>query len=268
MSVNSREPLARLCLHPDAQKKINGLSLVPPEIITLALTRPEYWIKLNQVIKTCKPIVDVIGNLEYHECNLADCMLKLIRCTRQLCQVELVDGEDAGFFTHAKSVFNSEFHAMNTNLHSLALFLHLLCCQLAISQAMKSWTFEDFCKIALKITQQWKWSSRVVALLLDDLRQYRLCKGLFVGGKADVRQWWEELPTKATSNPLKTFAIQIFLIVPHAAEVKRLFLNLGGIQSVKRCNLTVENFEKLGRLCNSYSYEIEWCNKAQGKSTR
>ncbi|KAG2366650.1 hypothetical protein BDR07DRAFT_1273829, partial [Suillus spraguei] len=35
----------------------------------------------------------------------------------------------------------------------------------------------------------------------------------------------------------------LFSIVPHAADVERLFSDLGGIQSVKCCNLTVRTFE-------------------------
>ena len=94
-----------------------------------------------------------------------------------------------------------------------------------------------------------------------------MCRGLFVGGKADAKDWWEELLTKGSIHPLKTFAIQIFMIVPHAAEVEWLFSNLGGLQGVKHCNLTVENFEKLGKLQNHYSYHLQQHNKSLGKST-
>ncbi|KAG2368929.1 hypothetical protein BDR07DRAFT_1198175, partial [Suillus spraguei] len=49
-------------------------------------------------------------------------------------------------------------------------------------------------------------------------------------------------------------AITLFSIVPHAADVERLFSDLGGIQGVKRCNLTVRTFETLGKLRNNYTY--------------
>ena len=42
------------------------------------LVDPGYWVKLNQLVKTCKPIIDAIGNIESHDCNLANCMLELI----------------------------------------------------------------------------------------------------------------------------------------------------------------------------------------------
>ncbi|KAG1814443.1 uncharacterized protein BJ212DRAFT_1300720 [Suillus subaureus] len=48
----------------NAQKKTNNLSPVAPEVIKTVLSDMEYWPHLGQFIKTCKPIVDVIGNLE------------------------------------------------------------------------------------------------------------------------------------------------------------------------------------------------------------
>ena len=38
-----------------------------------------FWVKLNQLVKTFKPIVDTIGNVESHDYYLASCMLKLIQ---------------------------------------------------------------------------------------------------------------------------------------------------------------------------------------------
>ncbi|KAJ6613697.1 hypothetical protein B0H10DRAFT_1692666, partial [Mycena sp. CBHHK59/15] len=57
-----------------------------------------------------------------------------------------------------------------------------------------------------------------------------------------------------TSSPLKTLAITLFSVVPHAVEVECLFSCLSGIQGVKHCNLTVSTFETLGKLCNNYAY--------------
>ena len=173
--------------------------------------------------------------------------------------MEFVEGKDIGFWAHVKSVFNTE-------QHPLSLFLHPLCWTLAISQAAKSWTFEDHCKITLEIAQRWGWSSNTASQLLDDLKQYHLCKGLFIGGKADGKKWWEELSAKGSQHPLKIFTIQILLIVPHTAEVEQLFSNLGSIQSVKCCNLTVENLHKLGKLCGSYTYHIQEQNQHCGIS--
>lgn len=42
------------------------------------LVDPGYWVKPNQLVKTCRPIIDAIGNVESHDCNLANCMLELI----------------------------------------------------------------------------------------------------------------------------------------------------------------------------------------------
>ena len=75
----------------------------------------------------------------------------------------------------------------------------------------------------LKLHTDGKWSLESASELLHDLKEYHLCKGLFVGGKADAKDWWEELLIKGTIHLLKTFAIQIFMIVPHVTEVEQLF---------------------------------------------
>jgi len=62
----------------DAQKKTNGLSPVAADVVKIVLADPDYWPRLKQLIKTMKPIVDTIGNLESREASLADCMLEFI----------------------------------------------------------------------------------------------------------------------------------------------------------------------------------------------
>ncbi|KIJ10350.1 hypothetical protein PAXINDRAFT_58441, partial [Paxillus involutus ATCC 200175] len=57
----------------------------------------------------------------------------------------------------------------------------------------------------------------------------------------------ESLPVSADTNPLKSFAITILSIVPHTGDVEQLFLDLRSAQSLRRCNLSVETFETLGK---------------------
>ena len=102
-------------------------------------------------------------------------------------------------------------------------------------------------------------------VLQDDLKQYYQCKGVFIGGHKDALTWWENLPTTANKNPLKALAITIHSIVPHAAEVERLFSALGGTQSTKRCNLSVSTFETLGKLRANYSRHLYNRDCAEGK---
>ena len=83
-----------------------------------------------------------------------------------------------------------------------------------------------------------------------------------MGGQANVLDWW---PVQAESHPLKTLAIIIHTIVPHATDVERLFSDLGGTQSVKHCNLSVETFETLGKLHNNYPYHLYQKDRAAGK---
>jgi len=58
------------------------------------------------------------------------------------------------------------------------------------------------------------------------------------------------------SHPLKTFALTLLSIINHSAKVEHLFSDLGGIQGIKRCNLTTENFQKLGKLHKHYAHHL------------
>ncbi|KAF9226983.1 hypothetical protein BS17DRAFT_659695, partial [Gyrodon lividus] len=66
--------------------------------------------------------------------------------------------------------------------------------------------------------------------------------------------------------PLKAMAIMLHSIVPHAADMERYFSGLGGMQAAKHCNLTVETFEALSKLCSSYAHHLYKLGYTVGKS--
>ena len=69
-------------------------------------------------------------------------------------------------------------------------------------------------------------------------------------------KWWECLEISADQHPINALAITILAIIPHAADVKRLFSDLTAVQGVKRCNLTVETFKTMGKLRANYNYHL------------
>jgi hypothetical protein len=85
---------------------------------------------------------------------------------------------------------------------------------------------------------------------------------------SDAKDWWKSLVVDIKSHPLKALAIKLFSIVPHAAEVERFFSNLGGIQLVKRSNLTIPHMQTLGMLRNHYTQQLHDVAVAAGKPTR
>jgi hypothetical protein len=74
-----------------------GLSPVNNNVITIVFDTV-HWSYINQIIKLCKPIVDAIGNLESHNATLADCILEMIRCAKDLNDVEIDADDDPEFF--------------------------------------------------------------------------------------------------------------------------------------------------------------------------
>ena len=82
---------------------------------------------MDQIIQICKPLVDIVGDVKSQDATLTDCMLQLIWAHQAVINVPIVEGDDPAFADHAKNVLNVQFHAMNTDIHWLTLFLHPLC---------------------------------------------------------------------------------------------------------------------------------------------
>lgn len=265
--VEFRQPLTLLCLRTDAQIKSNGLSPVATDVIDIVLHNSDFWKRLQHLIKFLKPLVDAIGNIESRNTNLADCMLELLRCARTLQKLETAPTEELDFSFHARTIFNRRFQTMDTNIHSLALFLHPLCRRLAVSHIVKGRSLDAMIHTALQIAHKWRWQQARAGLLVDNLRQYFQCQGPFIGGQQDGLGWWKSLAINPEQFPLKAFAIVILSVVPHAGEVERLFSALGGVQSNRRCNLAVKTFESLGKARSNYCYKLWERDRQAGKSS-
>ena len=256
------------CIREDAMRRIGGLTAIPRDIVNLIIADLQYWNILQQFVKICKPIVDAIGNLESRTASLAECLLELIRCAKAMSELSLDEGEDASLWNHAKATFNSEFHRMDTDLHALALFLHPLCRKLAVSQRASGRNFEVFCKIALEVARKWGWDEKRAFRLLDDMQLYYQMKDPFIGGKASAKDWWESLEINVNKHPLMIMGLRFALIVPHSAEVERLFSDLGGVQGTRRSRLTVDRFEALAKLRANYKKHNYHHLNALGKPTQ
>lgn len=109
---------------------------------------------------------------------------------------------------------------------------------------------------------------QVTKLLVGDMKEYYKSSGIFTGGQADALDWWETLPVSAEQCPLKALAIIIHSIVPHAADIECYFSGLSGVQSVKRCNLSVHTFESLSKLRASYAHFLYQMDSKLGKPIR
>ena len=245
----------QLCIRDDAQTAMRGLSPVNKDVINIVLDG-DHWRQNDQLIRICKPLVDAIGNLESRDTTLADCMLELIAAERAITTIQLKPDDDPAFTQHAQNQVRRRFHEMNTTLHWFALFLHPLARALAISSAPHSRTLKHAYDFAFDVAERWNWSKDTVTKLIQDIGKYHRGEAPFAGGIADARAWWNGLPITHGQCPLKAMAVRIFSIVPHAAEIERLFSDLGGVQSPRRCRLSVPHMETLGILRNHYNGEL------------
>ncbi|KAG1882059.1 hypothetical protein F4604DRAFT_1577538, partial [Suillus subluteus] len=61
-------------------------------------------------------------------------------------------------------------------------------------------------------------------------------------------------------------ASNLHSVVPHAGDVERLFSDMGGTQSVKRCNLSVATFETIAKIHANLRFHSHQKTLASGKS--
>jgi len=123
-------------------------------------------------------------------------------------------------------------------------------------------------RIGLDLASRFGWAEDVAHKLVANIRTYADGSSPFEGGASNGLDWWEGLSIKASDCPLKSMGIRILSIIPHAGEVERLFSNLGHIQGVRRCNLTVPHMQTLGSLRNYYQGVADKKKKESGQSTR
>lgn len=78
MSVWEHKPaLSKLCNMDTAQRAIGGLMPVAKDMYETVFNL-DCWAMTDQLIRICKPLVDIIGDTESCDATLADCMLQLI----------------------------------------------------------------------------------------------------------------------------------------------------------------------------------------------
>lgn len=259
--------LSTTCLREDAQKVTKGQTAVNKDVVRIILRDDTYWSRLDQLILVTRPIVNMIGNLESHTCTLADCVIELLRCARTLAELS-ANNVDEDFLQHTRTVFQARCVKMITPLHALCLFLHPLCRNLALSAELTSgFDLEFMIRTALSILKRWHFrkDEKLAKQLKLDLQDYRMARGPFANGEPDALTWWRNLPIDTNMHSIKTLAIMLFSIVPHSAEVERVFSMLGGVQSPKHCNLSVETFEALSKCRAHYSRQQWERDRAAGK---
>ncbi|KAJ3990836.1 ribonuclease H-like domain-containing protein [Lentinula boryana] len=252
-----RVPLNTLIARPDARKSQNGLSIVHADVRTAVQDYDDsFWPMIDQLIRVAKPLVDAIAVCESQSATLADCMLQFLGAARRVANVSREEGDDPEFIKHAHTTLDKRFWLIATPLHRLALFLHPLCRKLAVLE-YEGFTLRDLKLTALTISKEkWNWSREDCAQLGQDVDDYYACRKGFEGGNKDPCAWWKSLTMNSEKHKLKLFAVAILSIVPHAAEIERLFSSLNGIQSPKRNGLSIPTFDKLAKLRSYYAEEV------------
>lgn len=261
MSISAHQtPLSILVARPDARKPTDGFSAVNVDVIRIIQNVDDvFWPWIDRIIRVARPFVDAIAASEGRSVTLADCMLNLLGAAHQLSTLDNKEDdtdEFKAFRRHAYDVVDKRFRQMATPVHRLALFLHPLCRKFAVVDA-PGFTLRDHRRTALQIAEKWGWSEEEGVLLANDMVTYEACREPFTGGQRDALKWWQLNSASEKTHLLKPFAIAILGIVPHSAEIERLFSSCNGIQSPKQNGLAVETFSKLAKIRSSLVEEAK-----------
>ncbi|KAH8930641.1 hypothetical protein BT69DRAFT_1291661 [Atractiella rhizophila] len=159
------------------------------------------------------PVVDMIGKLERSDCTLADVVLELLCLAKHFDQMDLEQEEDPDigwenlFVEYAVSCFKNRFHAIDSGLFFVALYLHPM--------------RRGIASFLLRLAERWKLSSKASTLLCDNVDEYHNFERKFAETSLNALKYWEELALPPSQYPPISVAIRIFSMLPHAGLLKR-----------------------------------------------
>ena len=198
LTISTSEPLQSICVCGDAMHSQGGLSPVNKDVIETDIFNKDHWNLNKQIIDICKPLVDIIRNIESHDANLADCMVELIDAYWCILNLPIQDTYNTEFYNHTIHVLMKEFNSINSPLHWFALFLHPFCRNLAGSSATHSQMIDNVMWIGLDLASRFGWMEDVARKLTKNICTYGEGGIPFNGGAPNGLDWWKELLVKVS----------------------------------------------------------------------
>ena len=142
----------------------------------------------------------------------------------------------------ALKIISKRAEAFSDDIYFVALYLSPKRKSMAIS---KKKNYKDIRNGIVKLLFNWDFSRIHVSEVLSSLDLYENNVLPFTKAELDLvnpREFWKELVGHVQ---LRALAIKLFSIVPHSAEVERLFSSLGMIKSKSRNKLEIENLRQI-----------------------
>ncbi|MBW0560220.1 hypothetical protein O181_099935 [Austropuccinia psidii MF-1] len=233
MSVQSHEEGFKKCLSTFRNPTIDTPS-IPATVISVIEDR-DHFTSNDALVSLLKPVVDAISRLEHQHTELSDIWKEFSNVYFSLISTTVYD-----CFTsvknHCLKVIHQRAQDFQADIYIISFSLHLSFHNVAVS--LKH-SLKDITVMILVLDRDWQYSKEDAAILIPQIKQYysqhepfgQKCKGVFPSKAID---YWLGLPDTAQCLPLKTLALNICELVPHAAGVEGLFSVMAAIKTKYR----------------------------------
>nr|CCA27740.1 predicted protein putative [Albugo laibachii Nc14] len=208
-------------------------------------------------LKLTRIISDTIAESEKTAVTLADCLLRflVIYKATALLDFPLLYGE---LKQHCLSTIQRRFEEYFRNpIYVVALFLHPKYKSLAISSEL--YNTKDAYGDIIFFASVWRFTKAEVRDMREAVRDYSKGIGYFADFDGVVTyptEWWRNVKSKQPGiEGLRKLAILVHGIVPHVADIERMFSLLGYQHTKSRNNMSTSTLKKIGQLKRYLSLE-------------
>ncbi|CAG8484306.1 16276_t:CDS:2 [Dentiscutata heterogama] len=222
LSVQNYEKGFKACL--DYINNSNECPIIPIKIKEIVTSR-RHFLENEQLTIILRYIVDAIGKLELRNTTVGDVFAELYKVYKKLKMSENSD-IDQEFIEHAKNIINIRAKEFDEPIYYLSFFLHPKFRKIAVSKKL---SLNNMLIYALTFAQKWNFTRKQANQISEQLNNYF----------NNEPPYNSRLSYRAEA--LKTLALKIFAIHPHAAGVEQLFSSMAVEAPKKVKNNQVSN---------------------------
>lgn len=239
------------------RRVLEGIAEMQPPVIqkqevvdTILDKSGDFWGQLQLLGVLLRPFSLVVTAIQSKTALLADVyryFLYLAAEIKELIKNKKLTGEYA---KHVCAAYNMRYKDIVEPICVLALVLHP---RFRAAASYQHHGIKYLCNAAGRLLQQLgKGSSKAISELSASLIAYIECTGAFAADEApvndstDPQTWWKQIPDEHVW--LKFVALKVLEIVPHAADVERLFSMMGWFNSDRRARMSNEVLEQLSKV--------------------
>lgn len=215
-----------------------------------------FWFTLEALVKLMTPFTKVVTAIQTRQALLADVLRYFLYLGKEISNLQYLPHLPRGLAQHCISAFNFRYVDIITPICHLALFLH----PQYRHSAVRIWR-NGIEKPALEMLRDRKLFTKGNAdALMIQLQAYKERHEPFDATWVDgmsLLAWWKALLAFPSSRVLATIAIVLASIVPHSADLERLFSIMGWFHSPRRSSMLSDKLGMMSKVRTYYSSDVK-----------